>query len=88
MACKKRIKVVVMGYSSILDYHGQFIDFFVGLIHVEQCNNEEQAMKKSSVFDHWTIDYYSATPKYLQLANAFVKAITEESLERMSCFLP
>lgn len=39
-------------------------------------------MKKSSVFDHLTIDYYSATPKYLQLANAIVKAIHEEKLKK------
>jgi DNA-binding transcriptional regulator YhcF (GntR family) len=39
-------------------------------------------MKKSSVFDHLTIDYYSATPKYLQLANAIVKAIREDRLKK------
>jgi len=37
-------------------------------------------MKKSSVFEYLTIDYYSATPKYLQLANAVIKAITEEKI--------
>lgn len=39
-------------------------------------------MKKSSVLDHLTIDYYSATPKYLQLANAIVKAIREDKLRK------
>jgi DNA-binding transcriptional regulator YhcF (GntR family) len=32
-------------------------------------------MKKKSVFQHLFIDYYSATPKYLQLANSIIKAI-------------
>src|SRR5918997_3395154 len=39
-------------------------------------------MKKPSVFDYLAIDYYSATPKYMQLANAIVKAITEEKLRK------
>ena len=32
-------------------------------------------MKKDPVFQHLFIDFYSATPKYLQLANSIVKAI-------------
>jgi DNA-binding transcriptional regulator YhcF (GntR family) len=32
-------------------------------------------MKKQSVLQHLSIDYFSATPKYLQLANAIIKAI-------------
>lgn len=39
-------------------------------------------MKKSSFLDYLSIDYYSATPKYLQLANAIVKAIREERLTK------
>jgi len=34
-------------------------------------------MKKNSVSQHLFIDYYSATPKYLQLANSIIKAIGE-----------
>ena len=41
-----------------------------------------QQMKKSSVFDYLSIDYFSSTPKYLQLANAITKAITEEKLKK------
>ena len=37
----------------------------------------EIAMKKDSIFQHLFIDYYSATPKYLQLANSIIKAIGE-----------
>jgi DNA-binding transcriptional regulator YhcF (GntR family) len=39
-------------------------------------------MKKNSLFQHITIDYYSATPKYLQLANSIVKAISEGKLQK------
>ena len=38
-------------------------------------------MKKPAIFKHLLIDYYSATPKYLQLANCIVKAITEGALK-------
>src|SRR6188474_2442865 len=34
-------------------------------------------MKQPIIFKHLFIDYYSATPKYLQLANCIVKAIAE-----------
>ena len=34
-------------------------------------------MKKPSLFKYLYIDYESATPKYLQLANSIVKAIGE-----------
>ena len=34
-------------------------------------------MKKASIFDSLSIDFYSATPKYLQLANSITKAIRE-----------
>ncbi|MCX6335887.1 MAG: GntR family transcriptional regulator [Bacteroidetes bacterium] len=39
-------------------------------------------MKKASIFKHLFIDYYSATPKYLQLANSIVKAITEGKIKK------
>jgi len=38
-------------------------------------------MKQPIIFKHLFIDYYSATPKYLQLANCIVKAITEGVLK-------
>jgi DNA-binding transcriptional regulator YhcF (GntR family) len=38
-------------------------------------------MKQPAIFKHLLIDYYSATPKYLQLANCIVKAITEGVLK-------
>jgi DNA-binding transcriptional regulator YhcF (GntR family) len=34
-------------------------------------------MKQPPIFRHLFIDFYSATPKYLQLANCIIKAITE-----------
>src|SRR5204863_4774360 len=34
------------------------------------------------VFQHLFIDYYSATPKYLQLANSIVKAITDGKIKK------
>ncbi|HJS53821.1 MAG TPA: GntR family transcriptional regulator [Chitinophagaceae bacterium] len=34
-------------------------------------------MKQPPIFKHLFIDYYSATPKYLQLANCIIKAITD-----------
>jgi len=34
-------------------------------------------MKKDTIFSYIDIDYYSATPKYLQLANSVIKAIRE-----------
>lgn len=37
-------------------------------------------MRKPSLFDSLSIDFYSATPKYLQLSNAFNKAIREGRL--------
>lgn len=37
-------------------------------------------MKKHSIFHHLFIDDYSATPKYLQLANSIVKAIGEGNI--------
>src|SRR3990170_601179 len=37
-------------------------------------------MKKEDIFRHIVIDYYSATPKYLQLANSVIKAISEEKI--------
>lgn len=37
-------------------------------------------MKKENILRHIIIDYYSATPKYLQLANAFIKAISEKKI--------
>src|SRR6185436_12560610 len=38
-------------------------------------------MKQPLIFKHLFIDYYSATPKYLQLANCIVKAIHEGVLK-------
>jgi DNA-binding transcriptional regulator YhcF (GntR family) len=38
-------------------------------------------MKQPVIFKHLFIDYYSATPKYLQLANCIVKAIAEGVLK-------
>lgn len=38
-------------------------------------------MKQPLIFKHLNIDYYSATPKYLQLANCIVKAISEGVLK-------
>src|SRR6185503_7293961 len=38
-------------------------------------------MKQPLIFDHFFIDYYSATPKYLQLANSIIKAIAEGILK-------
>ena len=39
-------------------------------------------MKKKSVFQHLFIDYYSATPKYLQLANSIIKAIGDGKIRK------
>ena len=38
-------------------------------------------MKQPAIFKHLFIDYYSATPKYLQLANCIIKAISEGILK-------
>lgn len=38
-------------------------------------------MKQPLIFKHLNIDYYSATPKYLQLANCIIKAISEGVLK-------
>jgi DNA-binding transcriptional regulator YhcF (GntR family) len=38
-------------------------------------------MKQPNIFKHLFIDYYSATPKYLQLSNCIVKAIAEGVLK-------
>lgn len=39
-------------------------------------------MKKKTIFQYLTIDYFSATPKYIQLANSIIKAISEGKLEK------
>lgn len=39
-------------------------------------------MKKNSVFQHLLIDFYSATPKYLQLANSIIKAIGDGKIQK------
>lgn len=39
-------------------------------------------MKKDNLFKFIEIDYLSATPKYMQLANSVIKAIHEEKLEK------
>ncbi|MES1197674.1 MAG: GntR family transcriptional regulator [Chitinophagaceae bacterium] len=38
-------------------------------------------MKQPIIFKHLFIDYYSATPKYLQLANCIIKAISDGVLK-------
>ena len=39
-------------------------------------------MKKESVIKYLYIDYYSGTPKYLQLANSIIKAISEGKIQK------
>lgn len=39
-------------------------------------------MKKKNIFQHLSIDYYSATPKYLQLAHSISKAISNGKLRK------
>lgn len=39
-------------------------------------------MKKKSIFQHLSIDYYSATPKYQQLAHSIIKAIGDGKLKK------
>ena len=39
-------------------------------------------MKNNNIFQYLSIDYYSATPKYLQLANSISKAIGEGKIEK------
>jgi len=39
-------------------------------------------MKHNELFKHINIDYLSATPKYMQLANSVIKAISEEKLNK------
>lgn len=39
-------------------------------------------MKKNSIFQHLFIDYYSATPKYLQLANTIIKSIEDGKIKK------
>ena len=39
-------------------------------------------MKKPPIYQYLNFDYYSATPKYLQLANSVVKAIAEGRLKK------
>jgi DNA-binding transcriptional regulator YhcF (GntR family) len=39
-------------------------------------------MKKPVVYQYLIIDYYSATPKYLQLANCIIKAVSEGALKQ------
>ncbi len=39
-------------------------------------------MKKNAVFQYLFIDYYSATPKYLQLANSIIKAIGDGKIKK------
>src|SRR6185436_4343558 len=37
-------------------------------------------MKKNALFQYINIDYLSATPKYMQLANSVINAINEEKI--------
>ena len=39
-------------------------------------------MKKDSVIQYLSIDYFSGTPKYLQLANSIIKAISEGKIRK------
>ena len=39
-------------------------------------------MKNNNIFQYLSIDYYSATPKYLQLADSISKAIGEGKIEK------
>ncbi len=39
-------------------------------------------MKDQSLFKYLEIDYYSATPKYLQLANSIIKAVHEGKIKK------
>lgn len=39
-------------------------------------------MKKDSVIKYLSIDYFSGTPKYLQLANSIIKAISEGKIQK------
>ncbi len=39
-------------------------------------------MKQVSIFQHLFIDFYSATPKYLQLANSIMNAITTGKIKK------
>lgn len=39
-------------------------------------------MKKNSIFQHLFIDYYSATPKYLQLANSIIQSIANGKIQK------
>jgi DNA-binding transcriptional regulator YhcF (GntR family) len=39
-------------------------------------------MKKNSLFKYLFIDYYSGTPKYIQLANSIIKAIGEGKIDK------
>lgn len=48
-----------------------FIMYIVGLV-----------MKQSNIFRYLSIDDYSATPKYQQLANAIIKAVGEGKIQR------
>lgn len=38
-------------------------------------------MKKPVIYQYLLIDYYSATPKYLQLANCIIKAVNEKAIK-------
>lgn len=44
-------------------------------------NHYFAAMKQSPVFKYVDIDFYSATPKYLQLANCIIKAIRDKKVK-------
>ncbi len=39
-------------------------------------------MKKPAIYQYLYFDYYSATPKYLQLANSVIKAISEGKIKK------
>lgn len=39
-------------------------------------------MKRDSLYEYIIIDYYSATPKYLQIANSVIKAVSEGKISK------
>ena len=45
-------------------------------------SNTNCQMKKNRLFQHIVLDFYSATPKYLQLANSIIKAIGEHKIKK------
>jgi DNA-binding transcriptional regulator YhcF (GntR family) len=53
-----------------------------GIISVSSQYQHCQLMKKPIIYQYLHFDYYSATPKYLQLANSVIKAISEGKIKK------